>query len=123
MHYRLKSLSLATLVLSLSLPVGVAESQTRENVQTTLTAQAQTTQERRDEALRLNELGVQQFNKGQFREALKNFEQALAIAKQIGDKQVKAQLSTILGQFTAIWDSCQGFRVLSASFSDRQTNW
>ncbi|MCF2151308.1 tetratricopeptide repeat protein [Desmonostoc muscorum LEGE 12446] len=85
MHYRLKSLSIATLVLCLSLPVGVAESQIRGNVQTTLTAQAQTTQEHRDEALRLNELGLQQLNKGQFREALKTFEQALAIFQQIGD--------------------------------------
>ena len=85
MHYRLKFLSLATLVLSLSLPVGVAESQTRGNVQTTLTAQAQTNQERKDEALRLSQLGVQQLNTGQFQEALKTFEQALAIVKQIGD--------------------------------------
>ncbi|ACC84966.1 CHAT domain-containing protein [Nostoc punctiforme] len=54
-------------------------------MQTTLTAQAQTTQERKDEALRLNRLGVQQFNKGQFQEALKTFEQALAIVKQIGN--------------------------------------
>uniref|UniRef100_A0A8J7AEU0 CHAT domain-containing protein n=1 Tax=Desmonostoc muscorum LEGE 12446 TaxID=1828758 RepID=A0A8J7AEU0_DESMC len=54
-------------------------------MQTTLTAQAQTTQEHRDEALRLNELGLQQLNKGQFREALKTFEQALAIFQQIGD--------------------------------------
>ncbi|MEH2263297.1 CHAT domain-containing protein [Nostoc sp.] len=85
MHYRLKSLSVATLVLSLSLPVGVAESQIRGNVQTTLTAQAQTTQELNEEALRLNRLGVQQLNNGQFQEALKTFEQVLVIVKKIGD--------------------------------------
>lgn len=66
-------------MLSLSLPVGVAESQTRGNVQTTLIAQAQTTQQPKDEALGLNQLGVQQLNTSQFQEALKTFQQALAI--------------------------------------------
>ena len=84
MHYHLKSLSLATLVLSLSLPVSLTESQTRKIVQTT-TAQAQTTQQQKAEALRLNQLGLQQYQQGQFREALKTFEQVLEIVKQIGD--------------------------------------
>ncbi|MEH2440696.1 CHAT domain-containing protein [Nostoc sp.] len=98
MHYRLKSLSLATLVLSLSLPVGVAESQIRGNVQTTLTAQAQTAQERKDEALRLNRLGVQQLNKGQFQEALKTFEQVLVIVKKIGDTAGEGRTLNNIGE-------------------------
>ncbi|MFM6039598.1 MAG: CHAT domain-containing protein [Sphaerospermopsis kisseleviana] len=54
MLYRLKSLSLVTLVLSLSFPVGVAESRTKEIIPTTLTAQTETTEPRQDEALGLN---------------------------------------------------------------------
>lgn len=54
MLYRLKSLSLVTLVLSLSFPVGVAESRTKEIIPTTLTAQTETTEPRKDEALGLN---------------------------------------------------------------------
>ncbi|WP_236142044.1 CHAT domain-containing protein [Nostoc sp. CMAA1605] len=61
--------------------VSVAESK----INTLTTAQTQTTQERRDEVLRLNQLGLQQLNQGQFQDSLKSFEQALAIAKQIND--------------------------------------
>ncbi|MBX9254885.1 CHAT domain-containing protein [Desmonostoc muscorum CCALA 125] len=75
-------------------------------MQTTLTAQAQTTQERRDEALRLNQLGIQQFNKGQFREALKTFEQALAIAKQIGNT---AGESTTLSNIGAVYNNLEQY--------------
>jgi CHAT domain-containing protein/Flp pilus assembly protein TadD len=95
-YYALKSLSLATLMLSLSLPVGVAESQTRETVQPT--AQAQTTQELNNEALRLNQLGIQQYQQGQFREALKTFEQVLAIAKQINDTVSEGRTLNNIGE-------------------------
>ncbi|MBD2607053.1 tetratricopeptide repeat protein [Scytonema hofmannii FACHB-248] len=86
MFYRLKSLTLATLVFSLILPIGAAESRTGEIVQVPRTAQTQTTQQRRDEAIRLNKVGLQQLEKGQFREALETFQQSLAIVKQINDK-------------------------------------
>ena len=85
MHYRLKSLSLATLVLSLSFPVSVAESRTKGIIPATLTSQTETTKQRKEEALRLLQLGIQQVNQGQFQEALKAFQEALAIFKQIGD--------------------------------------
>jgi tetratricopeptide (TPR) repeat protein len=52
-----------------------------------VSAQAQTTQEQRNEALRLNNVGLGQFNTGQFREALQTFEQALFIFRAIGDRQ------------------------------------
>ncbi|BAY61706.1 TPR repeat-containing protein [Calothrix brevissima NIES-22] len=97
MHNRLKSLSLASLVLYLSLSVGVAESQTKENVQTSLTAQTQTTQELRNEALRLKQLGDHQFNRGQFQEALKSFEQCLIILKKIGEHQGEGIVLTNIG--------------------------
>ncbi|WP_290598959.1 CHAT domain-containing protein [Anabaena sp. AL93] len=54
MHYRLKSLSLVTLVLSLSFPIGVAESKTKGIIPATLTANTETTEQSRAEALRLN---------------------------------------------------------------------
>ena len=50
-------------------------------------AQVEGKKQRRDEALRLNELGFQQFNKGEYREALNNFEQALVIFREIGDDE------------------------------------
>ena len=95
-HYRLKSLSLATLLLSLSLPVVVAESKPRKIiVPTPLTAQAQTTKERLFEALRLIEVGMQAENKGQFQEALKMYQQALAIFEEVGEKD--SQGMTLVG--------------------------
>ncbi|MBD1937578.1 tetratricopeptide repeat protein [Microcoleus sp. FACHB-68] len=45
-----------------------------------------TTQDRRNEAIRLNGIGLQQYNQGRFREALETFERALAFAKEIGDQ-------------------------------------
>ena len=42
-------------------------------------AQGEGKKQRRDEALRLNQLGMQQLDKGEYREALNNFEQALVI--------------------------------------------
>ena len=95
--YRLKSLTLATLVFSLTLPMSAAESRTGEIVQV-LTAQTQTTQQRRDEAIRLNNVGVQQLRKGQFREALETFQQALAIVKEIGEKEGKGAILDNIGK-------------------------
>jgi CHAT domain-containing protein/Tfp pilus assembly protein PilF len=98
MFYRLKSLTLATLVFSLILPVGAAESRTGEIVQVPPIAQTQTTQQRRDEAIRLNKVGVQQSGKGQFREALETFQQALAITKQINDKAGEGSILNNIGE-------------------------
>ncbi|MGB5959738.1 MAG: tetratricopeptide repeat protein, partial [Coleofasciculaceae cyanobacterium] len=50
-----------------------------------LSAQAQTNQDRNNEALRLMKAAVGQFNAGKFREALQTLEQALVIVKEIGD--------------------------------------
>jgi outer membrane protein assembly factor BamD (BamD/ComL family) len=62
-------------------------------------AQAQTVQNRKDEADRLYDVGTQQLNKGQYREALQPLEQALAIAK------MKEQLSIILDEFIPIGET------------------
>ncbi|MCC5610470.1 tetratricopeptide repeat protein [Nostoc sp. CHAB 5834] len=119
-HYRLKFLSVATLVLSLFLFTSFAQSKTRRLVPTILTAQAQTTQELREEALQLTQLGFQQLSQSQFQQAVKTFEQALVIFRQIGDRQGEgATLNSIganyenLGQYTkALEVSVQALAIL-----------
>ena len=49
-------------------------------------AQGQGSKQRRDEALRLSKLGMLQLNKGNWREALSYFEQALVIFQKNDDK-------------------------------------
>ncbi len=56
-------------------------------------AQVQGKEQRRDEALRLTTLGLQQLNRGEYREALNNFEQALIIFREI--KQRKEESDTL----------------------------
>ncbi|MEO0843116.1 MAG: tetratricopeptide repeat protein [Cyanobacteria bacterium J06643_5] len=51
------------------------------------TVQVKSNQQLKDEALRLSKLGLQQLNTGKPKEALNNFEKALAISKQVGDKK------------------------------------
>jgi CHAT domain-containing protein len=97
-HYRLKYLSLMTLVLSLSFPVGVAESKTEGIVPATLTAQIGTTEQRKNEALRLFKLGIQKYQNSQFQEALKAFESALAIFTQIGYKAEEGTTLNNIGE-------------------------
>ena len=60
-------------------------------------AQVQESKQRRDEALRLNELGSQQSNRGEYREALNNFEQALAIVREIGEGKGEASILNNIG--------------------------
>ena len=90
MRYSLKLL--AATVFLISSPVeavvtdnsSVTKSVVSEEVKI---AQVEGKKQRRDEALRLNELGVQQFKRGEYREALNNFEQALVIFKEIGERK------------------------------------
>lgn len=49
-------------------------------------AQTATTQNRKAEADRLNQEGIQQYRQGKFRAALETFQKVLAIRKEIGDK-------------------------------------
>jgi len=94
MHYRLGSISLAatTLLLSLTsplLPLGGFEP---------LAAQAQTTQNQKVEPDNLFQTGVDQFNKGQLREALATFQQVLALSRERGDKQGEAEALSGIGE-------------------------
>ncbi|MBD2384210.1 CHAT domain-containing protein [Cylindrospermum sp. FACHB-282] len=62
-----------------------------------LTAQAQTYQQQKNQALRLYQLGIQQFNQGQFQEALKTFEQGLVIVRQIRERRGEGVILNEIG--------------------------
>ncbi|MBD2128996.1 tetratricopeptide repeat protein [Microcoleus sp. ZQ-A2] len=94
MHYRLKSLSLATATLLLSLFTPLLPLTLKFEP---LAAQAQTTQDRKAEAQRLNQEGLQLVNKGQFREALEQFQKALVIVKEIGERLSEGQILDNIG--------------------------
>jgi CHAT domain-containing protein/tetratricopeptide (TPR) repeat protein len=103
MHYRLKSLSLATATLLLSLTSPLLPLSLKFEP---LVVQAQTTQDRKAEATRLHRQGLQLVNRGQFREALEKFQQALAIFREVGDREEEgtilddiAYVYHILGQY------------------------
>jgi tetratricopeptide (TPR) repeat protein len=81
------------LLLSLTLPVLVV-AESRE----VAIAQTQTGEERKLEALRLNELGFEQFNKNQFQEALETFQKALIIVREIGDTTGEGFLLNNIGE-------------------------
>jgi CHAT domain-containing protein/uncharacterized protein HemY len=68
-----------------------------ETTPTILSAMAQTTtnQQRKAEADRLLQQAVQQYRQSQFREALRNLEQALVIYREIGDR--KGEGGTLMG--------------------------
>ena len=83
MHPRLRYLSLAvtTLLIAVTSPLLALTSHLAP-----LPAQAQTAQDRKAEALRLDKKGLQLLNRGQFRQALEKFQEALVIRKEVGDK-------------------------------------
>ena len=94
MHYRLKSLSLATATLLLSLTSPLLPLTLKFEP---LVAQAQTTQGRNAEALRLNREGLQLLKRGQFQEALEKFQEALVIVREIGDRKSEGTLLSNIG--------------------------
>ncbi len=93
MFYRLKCFTLATLVIALTFTVGAAS--TTPSPQTN---QAQTTQQRKEEVLRLVKQGFEQFHKSQFREALETFQQALVIVRELGDRKGEEGTLYTIGQ-------------------------
>ncbi|MBD1892553.1 tetratricopeptide repeat protein [Coleofasciculus sp. FACHB-SPT9] len=99
MHYRLRYLSFttATLLLSVTFPLLPLTSNFEP-----LVVQAQTTQDRTAEAKRLNQEGLQQLDRGQFREGLEKFQQALAINQEIGDRKGEG---VILNNIGRVYDS------------------
>ena len=87
------SLIAASLLLYLSHPLQLAAI-------TPKIAQAQTpsNQNRKAEADRLNQQGIQQYRQGKFREALETFEKVLLICREIGDKAGVATTLNNLGE-------------------------
>jgi tetratricopeptide (TPR) repeat protein len=90
---RIKYLSLATATLLFSLSPLLPITWKFEP----LVVQAQTTQDRKVEALRLNEEGVQLLNKSQFRESLAKYQQALVIFKEIGERRDEGTVLNNIG--------------------------
>src|SRR5690348_4480398 len=91
------SLIAASLLLYLSHPLQLAAI-------TPTIAQAQTpsNQNRKAEADRLYQLGIQQYRQGKFREALETFEKVLLICREIGDT---AGVATTLNNLGKVYDS------------------
>jgi CHAT domain-containing protein/Tfp pilus assembly protein PilF len=63
-----------------------------------VSAQAQTTQEQGNEAVRLNKLGLRQLDTGQVQAALQTFEQALSIFKAIGNRKSEETVLNNIGE-------------------------
>jgi len=72
-----------------------------------LPAVAQTTQDRRAEAIKLNNEGQQLRQRGEFRAALIKYEQALIIVREIGERQGEG---VILNNIGFIYDSLGQYR-------------
>jgi CHAT domain-containing protein/Tfp pilus assembly protein PilF len=96
MHRFLHHLSLVTttVLLSLSTTIKLPEN----SINWTISAQAQTTQEQQNEAVRLNEVGLEQLKTGKVREALQTFEQALSIFKVIKDRKSEGAVLNNIGK-------------------------
>ncbi|MCT7965666.1 CHAT domain-containing protein [Laspinema sp. D1] len=76
------NLALLTFILFLGIPI-LGESQRNLSH---LSVTAQTVEQLQQEARRLFNLGIEQYQRSQFRDALQSWEQALEIYRQIGDK-------------------------------------
>jgi CHAT domain-containing protein/Tfp pilus assembly protein PilF len=84
-NYRVVSF---TLLLLIVFPVGVAFSLSKESSRE-ISGEliAQTSQQRREEVIRLSQEGVQLFGQSKYKEALELFEKALVICREIGEKE------------------------------------
>lgn len=73
------------------------------------------------EALRLYELGYEQTDRGNFQEALATFERALAMAREIGDRQLEAVILNDIGiVHRLLADYPQALQFLNQAFSLRK---
>src|SRR5919199_1133734 len=83
----------ASLLLALTLPLSLVTSSMEAVI-----AQAQTTQQRADEALGLYELGQGQSRNGKYQEALKTFQRALVIFRELGKRQSEGMTLNGIGE-------------------------
>ena len=93
-----------------------------------VSAQAQTTQDRKAEADRLFNLGIQQYNLSQFEAAMHSWQQALTIYREIKDRQSEgAALGNLgnayqnLGQYDKAIDSELQYLAIAREIKDRQS--
>ncbi|MBD1939233.1 tetratricopeptide repeat protein [Microcoleus sp. FACHB-68] len=93
-HLHRLSVITATLLISLSFPLPLVRNTWGSGA---AWAQAQTREEPRDQALRLYQVGLQQFNQGQFREALETFQSVLVIVREIGNKAGEGKVFNNIG--------------------------
>ncbi|MEP0859653.1 tetratricopeptide repeat protein [Trichocoleus sp. DQ-U1] len=94
-HLHRLSVITVTLLISLSCPLPVVKNTWGSSA---ALAQTQIRKERRDEALHLYQVGVQQFNQGQFREAFETFQQVLVIFREIGERQAEGATLNNIGE-------------------------
>src|ERR671932_715142 len=83
----------ASLLLALTLPLSLVTSSMEAVI-----AQAQTTQQRADEALGLYERGQGQSRNGMYQEALKTFQRALVIFRELGKRQSEGMTLNGIGE-------------------------
>jgi CHAT domain-containing protein/tetratricopeptide (TPR) repeat protein len=95
MPYPLRYLSLATATLLLSLTPSFLPFTLKFEP---LAVQAQTIQNREAEAFRLLKQGIQQLDRGQFREALEPSQQALVIFREIGNGIGEGTILNLIGE-------------------------
>jgi tetratricopeptide (TPR) repeat protein len=95
MSNRLKSFAIATLVFSLTCGVGLAASDVV--VKHTL-AQATASSDRKAEADKLFQDGVQQFRRGEYPKALQTYQRVLDIRRKLGDQAGIGQTLNNIGQ-------------------------
>ena len=89
-------------------------------------AQVEGKKQRRDEALRLYKLGTQQLNRSEYQEALKNFEQALVIFREIAELQGEGiilnnigEIYRSLGEYPKALDYYQQSLAIDKQLSDK----
>jgi CHAT domain-containing protein len=106
MHQPLKSLSLlaATLLLSLASPVYLKGTSLKISE---VPAQAQTTQNRKAEADRLLQQGLQQQSASQLEAAIQSLQQALTIYKEVQNRQGEGLALAFLGDTYAVMNENQ----------------
>jgi len=97
MHRSFKSKSLvsASLLLSLISPLPLPGTTPGTSI---AQAQAQTNQDRKAEAARLFQQGLQQYRQALYREALQTYQQALVIRRELGDRVGEAQTLNNIGE-------------------------
>ncbi|GJD19282.1 TPR domain protein [Rivularia sp. IAM M-261] len=113
MSNHLKNFALVTLVFSLTCGVGIAANDVA--IKQTL-AQTATSSDKKVEADKLFQEGVQQFRRGEYPKALQTYQRVLEIRRQLGDKAGEAAALNKLGEvYNGLNQPTQALEVLQQS--------